>query len=56
VKHFQFASFLLKISDKNQALSLALPFALRRARTLRPLAVLILLRKPCTLLRWRFLG
>ena len=32
------------------------PFARRRARTLRPFAVLILLRKPCSLERWRFLG
>ena len=28
----------------------------RRARTFLPLAVAILLRKPCTLLRWRFFG
>ena len=34
---------------KDQADSLALPFARRRARTLRPLEVDILLRKPCSL-------
>ena len=32
------------------------PFARRRASTLRPLLVDIRLRKPWTLLRWRFLG
>jgi len=34
----------------------ALPRARRRANTLRPLDVDILLRKPCTTLRARFLG
>ena len=39
-----------------QADRTALPFARRRARTLRPFAVAILLRKPWTFARWRFLG
>ena len=34
----------------------ARPLARRRASTLRPLRVAILLRKPCSLERWRFLG
>jgi hypothetical protein len=36
--------------------SLFLPLSLRRANTLRPLAVFIRLRKPWTFFRWRFLG
>ena len=38
------------------ALSLLRPLALRRRNTFCPSAVFILLRKPCTLLRCRFLG
>ena len=40
----------------DQADSFALPFARRLASTLRPLAVDILFRKPCSMERWRFLG
>jgi hypothetical protein len=40
----------------SETVSLCLPFALRLANTLRPLAVSILLRKPCTLLRRRLCG
>jgi len=36
--------------------SIFLPFALRRARTLRPFLSDILLRKPCSILLWRFFG
>ena len=36
--------------------SLALPFERRRARTLRPFFVDILLRNPCSFERWRFFG
>ena len=42
---FQFAVFAVL---QDQADSFALPFARRRAKTLRPLEVAILLRKPCT--------
>lgn len=40
----------------NQCVRRFLPLALRRARTLRPLLSAILLRKPCSFLRWSFLG
>lgn len=37
-------------------MSFFLPLLRLRFNTLRPLSVAIRLRKPCTLLRWRFLG
>ena len=43
-------------SGFDQWLSLALPFALLRAKTFLPSAVAILFRKPCTFLRWIFFG
>lgn len=41
---------------RSYALNCFLPLSLRLFRTARPEAVCILLRKPCSILRWRFLG
>jgi hypothetical protein len=42
--------------DHRQTVSLFLPLARRRARTLRPALVFMRDRKPCTFLRFRLLG
>ena len=52
-----FAIYLFAMqTPRPQWVRRARPLARRRARTLRPLAVLIRLRNPCYLERWRFLG
>ena len=44
------------LSVQDQTVSFFLPLLRLRLRTFLPFIVAILLRKPCTLLRWRFFG